>query len=652
MSISFLFGIHCHQPVDNFSEVVDEAIEKSYKPFFKLLRDYRDIKVAVHYSGWLLEYIKDKSPELFGYMQEASANNSIEFFSGGYYEPILASIPKDDRVGQIKKLNSFIKKHFNQKPKGLWLTERVWDDSIIADIKEAGIEYVIVDDYHFLCSGFKKDSLHGYYLSESGGESIKIFPIDKELRYKIPFDSIENISNYFNSKSDNDALILFDDGEKFGIWPTTYHHVYENGWLRAFFEFLTHHTKVQSQHFYEYVENHKPKGIAYLPTVSYFEMGEWSLDYESGVEYESDMKLLEEHNLENKFLKGSIWKNFLVKYPQSNHIQKRFLELSKYKKDAKHTRVFEDKLYRSQTNDVLWHGVFGGLYLPNLRDNAYRYIIDCENILESSEFIIDDFNLDGVLEAKISNDKLITIFEEKLGSLIEFDIRDCSFNLQNTISRKKELYHKKIVEHIEDINPIDSNVATIHHQNMPKNIEELKKLIKYDEYEKYSFIDHLVDRDLDIDNFLGGNLPIESGFSIIKSGKKIHLENQSIQKEFWLKDSVLNFKVLVNEEIEKDYCVEFNLHFAIYDLLLINGEKIVSTLEFSNIDRLEIKDPYTKKSVDFIFKAVANKVFIGKIETISKSENGFDRTVQGISIGFKFSVKKVDGAINIGGYLV
>ena len=39
---------------------------------------------------------------------------------------------------------------------------------------------------------------------------------------------------------------------------------------------------------------------------------------------------------------------------------------------------YKEALYKAQCNDVLWHGVFGGIYLGNLRDNAYKYIIECE----------------------------------------------------------------------------------------------------------------------------------------------------------------------------------------------------------------------------------------------------------------------------------
>jgi len=36
----------------------------------------------------------------------------------------------------------------------------VWQPELAADLAEAGVEYVLVDDRHFLVSGFRHDELH------------------------------------------------------------------------------------------------------------------------------------------------------------------------------------------------------------------------------------------------------------------------------------------------------------------------------------------------------------------------------------------------------------------------------------------------------------------------------------------------------------
>lgn len=441
MKTNLLFGIHCHQPVDNFDKVVYEIIEKSYKPFFHVLKNYPKFKCSVHFSGWLFEFIKREEPELFSLIK--SLSSQIEFFTGGFYEPILASISSKDRIAQINMLSNFIKENFNQKPRGLWLTERIWDDSIIDDLKKCDIDYVIVDDYHLIASGFKKDELNGYFMTEDSNNKIALFPINKDLRYIIPFATIQNSMNklkeFANVEGEN-AAIIFDDGEKFGVWPKTYEKVYEKEWLKNFFEKCIEDETINISTFSEFYDKNHAISLAYLPTVSYHEMGEWSTLPNISKDY---LDLIHTHMDKEYLIRGGIWKNFFIKYHESNWIHKRALELSK---TPNQNEEFKDYLFRTQCNDVLWHGVFGGVYLPNLRDNAYKYIIKCENILgRENGFKQYDIDMDSYDEYKFYTPYLIVVIDPKIGGqIVEFDLRKSCFNLQNTLTRYNETYHNKI----------------------------------------------------------------------------------------------------------------------------------------------------------------------------------------------------------------
>ncbi|WP_051430018.1 hypothetical protein [Lebetimonas sp. JH292] len=202
-----LFGVHLHQPVDNFDNVIEKAVNECYGPFFELLSRYPEFKFSFHSSGWIFEKIKNNYSDVFENIKKCN----IEFFTGGFYEPILVSIPSEDRIYQIHKLNIFLKENFNATPSGLWLTERVWDDEIVSELKKCGIEYAIVDDYHFKASGYKE--INGYYLTGMF-EKLALFPISKELRYAMPFKEVNEAVNLLKNN-----LVMFDDIEKFGLWP-------------------------------------------------------------------------------------------------------------------------------------------------------------------------------------------------------------------------------------------------------------------------------------------------------------------------------------------------------------------------------------------------------------------------------------------------
>lgn len=279
--IYLLFGVHNHQPVGNFPEIFEDAYQKAYASFFNIFLKHPLIKLNFHCSGILWEWLKDKHPEFIEQVKSLLQEKRIELITGGYYEPVLPVIPDRDKFGQITKQNEFLKKEFGINARGVWLAERVWEPYLAKIIAGSNIEYTIVDDMHFLSAGFASEGLTGYFVTEEEGKTLKIFSISQRLRYLIPFGIPEEIIEYLRSyteKEENVALTIIDDGEKFGIWPETYKHVYTDGWLDKFFTLLEANADwIVPMTFSEYLDQFSPCGRVYLPTSAYFEMSEWAI---------------------------------------------------------------------------------------------------------------------------------------------------------------------------------------------------------------------------------------------------------------------------------------------------------------------------------------------------------------------------------------
>ena len=86
-------------------------------------------------------------------------SKQVEMLSGGYYDPALTLLPISDRVGQMETLTTYIRKTLSKKPRGCYLTESVWDSSLIGSLKSCGFEYIYLDDNQFLSSGISGDAL-------------------------------------------------------------------------------------------------------------------------------------------------------------------------------------------------------------------------------------------------------------------------------------------------------------------------------------------------------------------------------------------------------------------------------------------------------------------------------------------------------------
>ena len=101
--------IHNHQPVGNFDEVFAKATELAYAPMVGALERHPKIRLALHYTGPLLDWLRVNRPELLHRVRELAGRGQVEVLTGGYYEPVLAVIPDADKRGQIEKLTRVVR---------------------------------------------------------------------------------------------------------------------------------------------------------------------------------------------------------------------------------------------------------------------------------------------------------------------------------------------------------------------------------------------------------------------------------------------------------------------------------------------------------------------------------------------------------------
>jgi alpha-amylase len=512
-SINVVFAVHNHQPIGNFDSVFEEVYQHSYKPFLEVLGRHRGVKCTQHWTGPLLEWIAAKHPELIEKMRHMVKRGQLELLTGSYYEAILAIIPEDDRIGQIRKLTEYIHRLFDYEPRGIWLAERVWEQQLVSSIARAGVEFVVVDDTHFRHAGLQDDELLGYYVTEEQGATLKVIPIDKTLRYTIPFRELAETTHYLQqvSSEHSDRVVLHaDDGEKFGAWPRTYESVYEKGWLDSYCRLMVENAGwIHTRHLSEIVDTVVPRGRVYLPTASYSEMLKWALPSTSFVQlerFEKQLKSAGTYGENAMFVRGGYWRNFLARYPEANHMHKKMLRLAHRARSAKlqgaDGRYVHDHIWAGQCNDPYWHGVFGGLYLPNLRFPVYRNLLQAEVRMDrqgkTSNLRVEqtDFDCDGADEVLIESNELNLYLKPSTGgSLVELDFKPAAFNLLDILTRREEGYHRRLMA-LGDFADHD-NV----HDGVLMKEKGLEKHLHFDWYRRASLLDHFIGPETTLENF-------------------------------------------------------------------------------------------------------------------------------------------------------
>lgn len=526
--ISLALVLHNHQPVGNFGHVIAQNHDAAYRPLVDALERHPGVRLGLHYTGPLLEWLRAERPELIERIAGLVTRGQIEIVGGGYDEPVLASLPERDRVGQLRRMGDELERLFGRRPRGAWLAERVWEPDLPVALVDGGYEWTILDDAHFRAASIPEDQLWAPFSTDDQGKRLTVFGTEMGLRYRIPFGGVDDVIGYLRdhaTEAGDRVGMMGDDGEKFGAWPTTWEHCWGEGrWVDRFFDALEANaswlTTITPS---DWLDGHPPVGRVYIPTGSYSEMGEWALPADEGHAYSVALHDARDAGRpEARWMRGGFWRNFQVKYREINDLHKQMLRTSdKVDRmpagEAKEKAL--DHLFQGQSNDCYWHGLFGGIYIAHMRLATYEHLIAAEDAADREPrswgarvdgITARDLDLDGTDELLVTQPGQVVAIKPSEGAGIGgWDIRAPRHSLTSVMRRRPEAYHQKLVDfesgggagHAEG----EGGGAASIHDIVKVREEGLSRKLFVDAYERRAGLVHLLEHDTTPDAFAGAS---------------------------------------------------------------------------------------------------------------------------------------------------
>jgi hypothetical protein len=674
--------VHAHQPVGNFSSVFEHTYARCYLPFLEALERHPNIRAGLHYSGPLLTWIEEHHPEYFERLSALGKSGQVEMVGGGFYEPILISIPPADQHEQLTRLADYVERHFGKRPGGAWLAERVWEPQLASVLAEAGVAYTVLDDIHFLSAGFEPSELFADYIAEDQGQTIRIIPGQKSLRYLIPWDTVDKVMANLRETAavhPDGVAAMGDDMEKFGGWPGTFDYCYRDRWLDALF-----HAFEESSSWLsvvtpgEYLATHRPNGRADLPTASYTEMMEWALPTPTRQRYNALLKEFDSRPEVLAFLRGSPWRGFLRKYSEANLLHKKMMWVSRRlataprrragSKPAEELTRARDFLLRAQCNDAYWHGIFGGLYAPHLRTELWRNLIRAEAIADrqrpgalTARVESLDYDGDGTEELLFTSPEYQALIKPTDGgTLAALDFRRTESTLINSILRRPEPYHARL----RDPNYRPATSTAVAYEQTKVKEAGLERFLRYDRWPRQAFRLFLFDparghadyEALELHEaaaFAGGAfrvvhcsptqaaLALEVAFGPSDRTREARL---NIAKHFSFGPATGGFEAACQVELKFQVPPEKPVAVGIESVLNLlapaEPDRFFETptgpqnLRFSGTlpgPALRMEDGWQRLRIT-LHAPAAQHFWVAPIETVSESEEGFERVYQGSQI--------------------
>ena len=675
--VELLFAVHNHQPVGNFDHVIENAYQLAYRPFLEVLEAHPGVRIALHQSGILWEWLAAQHPEHLETVARLVSRGQIELLGGAYYEPLLPAIPEPDRQGQIALLSRFLSQRFGVTPRGAWVAERVWEPQLAATLARAGLEFTLVDDTHFEAAGVPAWELDGSFVTEEEGRVVRVFAICRRLRELLPFaspeETVRELAGWGAGADDTGTplCVYADDGEKFGVWTGTHDLCYRDRWLDRFFSLLEANADwIRMRTFAECVDRSPPRRRVYLPAAAYAEMMEWALPPESQRQLRRARARLagDEDGALGGSLRGGTWRGFLARYPESNWMHKRMLAASHAVEaqaasngDPARLARARDAVWRAQCNCAYWHGLFGGLYSPHLRAAIYAQVIAAENALASpgdAALQVLDVDADGLPEVVLRTPALVAIVKpDEGGAVFELDARGACFNLLDMLARREEVYHEKVRAALQATPDAAGNGAPP---------------LVYDAYRRGSCIDHWLAAPASLADFAaaalpelgrlagcpygwtveGGGLRLERavalrlpGDPLVRVTKRLQLDGSALVAHYTLRNEAV-------QAVTARFGIEMGINFLAGDAAdrwfevpgrALPDRRLRSTGSLPAVDRIDVVDAWRGLRTCFASAPAADLWWV-PIETVSMAQHGVEHVYQGSALLFVHEVSLAAGA--------
>jgi hypothetical protein len=385
--------------------LLKESIGRFFTELFSLQQHYPQFRFNLVIPGYILEAA---DPLQLAQLRDLGKRNIVELVCTGYTEPFLSFSPPDLTVNNIRYGLQVIEELTGLVPRGFLPPFSNWEPSFIAELRAAGMRYVLLSNELFTD---ETRSACGYWVTEHAGSSIGLIGTNELTPLSFQGNFIENLRSVFakNSAPATDPFTVLhyllplcspktDDSHQF---------------LKFTIEEIEKHLlNFQPVCLSDILGNVSPVGMQYIPT-----------SLQIGRRGAVDLHFL----------------NYLFSFDQIGFLQRKLLDifdrLPAQQEDRFSSPLLHD-LYFIQDINRLLPGNESGFEVAADRETTYARLIaidreiDAEHKSDGGSVDINDFLHNGGKTVTISN-SAVKVFVSHLvgGQIIGFDLRKACVNL-------------------------------------------------------------------------------------------------------------------------------------------------------------------------------------------------------------------------------
>jgi alpha-amylase len=360
-----------------------------------------------------------------------------------------------------------------------------------------------------------------------------------------------------------------------------------------------------------------------------------------------------------------MWRNFQARYREINDLHKQMLRVSAAVAAMPAGPIRErarDHLYRGQSNDCYWHGLFGGVYLVHMRMATLHHLIAAADLAAWGRATagVADYDLDGsdeVLLGSVGQSVLVDVAEG--AGIGAWDLRATRLALASVLRRRPEAYHEQLrameTAKAKGEQAAGKTATSIHDQLLAKE-EGLSKLLVYDDHERRSGLVRVKLGRTEVGAFATGEWRLQSAGArsavLTRSANGVDLR-KTVTLGGTRRKPVLRLEVEVATEqraFDGELAVEWNVN------LMGGGANPAAHYRWAGREerhdgrgRLAANGPplamgntYEGVELALAVNPPAGREWL-PVETVSNSEAGFERVYQGSCLTVRWPLRLARG---------
>jgi len=205
--------LHFYQPPTALNEIVIEATDKSYKRIISALKRNPKINFTLNITGCLLEKLANLGySNLINDLKNLVSSGQIELTGSAAWHPLLALLPKQEIVRQIKINQKILQKYFGAKLKlkGFFIPEAAYGVKVAKIVKKLNYRWIMLDE---ISADIKSNQLDfsNLYIDKNSG--LKILFRQRQDSKKYPPQTIFKLIEELKEK----MVITATDAELYGL---------------------------------------------------------------------------------------------------------------------------------------------------------------------------------------------------------------------------------------------------------------------------------------------------------------------------------------------------------------------------------------------------------------------------------------------------